>query len=367
MALVGGTLIDGGDGPPVRDSVVLVRGGAHRARRHGGHAAGARRLRTDLDRGHDGAARALGPARPPHLQRPSQPRRVVQPRGRVRARHDPRLGAPDAHGGRHERARSGGAGRRRSSASRSGSPAASCPAPRSTPRVRRWPSWSPARRRPRGQFLPIADAADARAKARQLLDQGVDVIKIFFAERMSPDERSAIISQAHARGKKVADARIDRCRGAAGARLGMDDFQHIGIDRPEYPARHHGGAARAHQGGPAALLDADDRRQQPAERRLRRHQARTAGRRPRVVPRTAAGARRRDQGRMARASAAAGRATTPEPSSGGRWRRCRRPGVQSCSAATKAASARWRATPRGWTPTCGCASWACRRWPCCGA
>ena len=27
MALVGGTLIDGGDGPPVRDSVVLLRGG----------------------------------------------------------------------------------------------------------------------------------------------------------------------------------------------------------------------------------------------------------------------------------------------------------------------------------------------------
>lgn len=36
---------------------------------------------------------------------------------------------------------------------------------------------------PTSQFLPIADAADARAKARQLLDAGADTIKIFFAER----------------------------------------------------------------------------------------------------------------------------------------------------------------------------------------
>ena len=48
---------------------------------------------------------------------------------------------------------------------------------------------------PTSQFLPIADAADARAKTRQLLDQGADVIKMFFTERMSPEERSAIITE----------------------------------------------------------------------------------------------------------------------------------------------------------------------------
>src|SRR5262245_29023960 len=37
---------------------------------------------------------------------------------------------------------------------------------------------------PTNQFLPIADASDARQKTRQLLDAGVDVVKIFFSEPM---------------------------------------------------------------------------------------------------------------------------------------------------------------------------------------
>jgi len=45
------------------------------------------------------------------------------------------------------------------------------------------------------QFLAITDAADARAKTRQLLDAGVDVVKIFFAERMSPEERAASLAK----------------------------------------------------------------------------------------------------------------------------------------------------------------------------
>ena len=87
-----------------------------------------------------------------------------------------------------------------------------------------------------GQFLPIADAADARAKATQLLDAGADVIKIFFAERMSPDERSAIIDLAHARGKKVAAHGSSDAEVRLGLAIGVDDFQHIGIDSPEFPA-----------------------------------------------------------------------------------------------------------------------------------
>jgi imidazolonepropionase-like amidohydrolase len=84
------------------------------------------------------------------------------------------------------------------------------------------------------QFLPISDAADARAKTRQLIDRGIDVVKIFFAERMSPDERSAIITEAHGHGLKVAahgqtdgDVRL-------GLEIGVDDFQHIGVDSPEF-------------------------------------------------------------------------------------------------------------------------------------
>jgi imidazolonepropionase-like amidohydrolase len=87
---------------------------------------------------------------------------------------------------------------------------------------------------PTGQFLPIADAADARAKTRQLLDQGADVIKMFFSERMSPEERSAIITEAHARGRKVAMHGQNDAEVRLGLAMGIDDFQHIGVDSPEY-------------------------------------------------------------------------------------------------------------------------------------
>jgi imidazolonepropionase-like amidohydrolase len=87
---------------------------------------------------------------------------------------------------------------------------------------------------PTSQFLPIADVADARAKTRQLLDAGADVIKMFFAERMSPEERSAIINEAHSRGKKIAAHGQNDAEVRLGLAIGVDDFQHIGIDSPEY-------------------------------------------------------------------------------------------------------------------------------------
>jgi imidazolonepropionase-like amidohydrolase len=85
------------------------------------------------------------------------------------------------------------------------------------------------------QFLPITDAADARAKTRKLIDAGIDIVKIFFADRMSPDERSAIISEAHARGRRVAAHGQTDSEVRLGLEIGVDDFQHLGIDSPEYP------------------------------------------------------------------------------------------------------------------------------------
>lgn len=87
---------------------------------------------------------------------------------------------------------------------------------------------------PTSQFLPVTDAADARAKARRLIEAGADIIKIFNAERMSADERRAIVDEAHARGRKVAMHGSTDAEIRLGLSMGIDDFQHIGADSPEY-------------------------------------------------------------------------------------------------------------------------------------
>ena len=84
------------------------------------------------------------------------------------------------------------------------------------------------------QFQPIDGPDDARAKTRRLIDAGVDVVKIFFADRMSPAERAAIVGEAHARGRKVAMHGQNDAEVRLGLEMGIDDFQHIGIDSPEY-------------------------------------------------------------------------------------------------------------------------------------
>jgi imidazolonepropionase-like amidohydrolase len=84
------------------------------------------------------------------------------------------------------------------------------------------------------QFQAIDGADDARDKTRRLLDAGADVAKVFFADRMSPEERAAIVNEAHARGKKVAMHGQTDAEVRLGLQMGIDDFQHIGIDSPEY-------------------------------------------------------------------------------------------------------------------------------------
>ena len=54
------------------------------------------------------------------------------------------------------------------------------------------------------QTWNVSGAADARAKTRQLIDEGVDWIKILNAEQLTPEEMRAIVSEAHAHGRKVA-------------------------------------------------------------------------------------------------------------------------------------------------------------------
>ena len=86
------------------------------------------------------------------------------------------------------------------------------------------------------QFLAIADEADARAKTRRLIESGVDIIKVFNPELMSPEERRAIADEAHASGLKVAAHGTTDTDIRLGLELGVDDFQHLGAGTPEFPA-----------------------------------------------------------------------------------------------------------------------------------
>jgi imidazolonepropionase-like amidohydrolase len=82
----------------------------------------------------------------------------------------------------------------------------------------------------------ISGAADATAKAGQLLERGADVLKVSGAEGMTLDEVQAITTAAHARGKMVsAHGRTD-AEIRIGLDGGVDDFQHIGGMGAEFPA-----------------------------------------------------------------------------------------------------------------------------------
>ena len=83
--------------------------------------------------------------------------------------------------------------------------------------------------------ISVTSDADARAKVRQLITAGVDVIKIANAEQMPPAAPPAIVAEAHARGIKVtAHGRTD-AEIRIGLAAGIDEFQHIGTESPEYP------------------------------------------------------------------------------------------------------------------------------------
>jgi len=82
----------------------------------------------------------------------------------------------------------------------------------------------------------VTGEADARAATRRLLDAGVDIIKFVNADRMPPGAAKAIVQEAHARGKKAtahgrSDAEIRACLEAD-----IDELQHIGYDSTEYPS-----------------------------------------------------------------------------------------------------------------------------------
>ena len=85
------------------------------------------------------------------------------------------------------------------------------------------------------QTWNVSGAADARAKTSQLVDAGVDWIKVINADALTPEEMKAIVDEAHARGRKVAAHAFSEEEIRKGLVAGVDDFQHVRTQTPEYP------------------------------------------------------------------------------------------------------------------------------------
>jgi len=77
---------------------------------------------------------------------------------------------------------------------------------------------------------------DARAKVKKLCDAGVDVIKLIDQDQMTLDEAKAVVDTAHACKKPVIahSHRPNEIR--IGLKIGVDGFEHTGLaSAPEYP------------------------------------------------------------------------------------------------------------------------------------
>lgn len=82
----------------------------------------------------------------------------------------------------------------------------------------------------------VKDAADARAKVRQLKAAGVDVIKLIDQDEIGVDVTTALVDEAHKQGLKVVAHSHLPDEIAIGLRAGVDNFEHTGLGTaPEYP------------------------------------------------------------------------------------------------------------------------------------
>ena len=82
----------------------------------------------------------------------------------------------------------------------------------------------------------VNGAADARTKVKKLIDAGVDVIKLIDQDQMTLEEAKAVVDEAHKYGKMVVghSHRPDEIR--IGLQIGVDNFEHTGLSSaPEYP------------------------------------------------------------------------------------------------------------------------------------
>ncbi|MBN3520660.1 amidohydrolase family protein [Algoriphagus lutimaris] len=82
----------------------------------------------------------------------------------------------------------------------------------------------------------VNGVADARAKVKKLADAGVDVIKLIDQDQMTLEEAQAVVDEAHKYGLPVVghSHRPEEIR--IGLKIGVDCFEHTGLSSaPEYP------------------------------------------------------------------------------------------------------------------------------------
>lgn len=82
----------------------------------------------------------------------------------------------------------------------------------------------------------VDGVGDGRRKVRKLAEAGVDIIKLIDQDRMTLEEATAVVDEAHKHGLKVVahSHRPDEIR--RGLDIGVDNFEHTGLTTaPEYP------------------------------------------------------------------------------------------------------------------------------------
>jgi imidazolonepropionase-like amidohydrolase len=83
--------------------------------------------------------------------------------------------------------------------------------------------------------IAVTDEADARAAVKRLIGAGVDLIKFANAEQMAPGVARAIVDETHRAGKRAAAHGRTDAEIRIGLDAGVDEFQHIGLQSPQYP------------------------------------------------------------------------------------------------------------------------------------
>ena len=217
------------------------------------------------------------------------------------------------------------------------------------------------------QTWNVSGTADAKAKTSQLIDAGVDWIKVINAEALTLEEMKAIVDEAHARGRRVAAHAFSEAEIRLGLLAGVDDFQHVRTQTPEYPPDVVALIRDRVKNGPplywtvtaggngqlnAAYLASNPEFLDDPSNFIGLPQPIVDDVRKAIAARTQAGVRRGGAGRVR---------TRSTRSSNGRSPRSATSECKSCSGPTLGAGAKSPGRRRGWRPISGSASSAWTR------